>query len=114
MAKQATVNAILTSKVVFLNWINGFIVFPFSSPLRYFPPFAGPEKAKNQRAVILRLIQIRLAGSSLEKISLVSQDYSPELRIADSFTSRCNDTQAIRDHRGCFCLQRGSIATASP
>ena len=54
--------------------INGFMVLPFFSPLRLDFWTAGPEETKNPAGQnVLRLIQIRLATQSLEKIWPVSQ-----------------------------------------
>jgi len=51
------------------------MVLPFFPPLRLISAVAGPEEAKNLAGQkFVRLIQIRLATSSFEKISTVSQD----------------------------------------
>jgi hypothetical protein len=58
----------------------------FLSPAVLILRFAGPEETKNQRGggTVLRLIQIRLAMLSFEKISLACQDNSAQPRIAAS------------------------------
>ena len=51
------------------------MVLPFFSPLRLISAIAGPEETKNLAGQnVLRLIQIRLATSSLEKIWPECQD----------------------------------------
>jgi hypothetical protein len=45
------------------------MVLPFVAPLGYVCASAGPDETKNQREEILRLIQIRLAMSSLENLA---------------------------------------------
>src|SRR4030095_3501546 len=46
------------------------MVLPFFPPLSWFLGLRRPEEAKNLAGEVLRLIQIRLATPSLERISL--------------------------------------------
>ncbi len=58
---------------------------------------AGPEGAKNLAGEnVLRLIRIRLATPSLQKISPACQANSPQVRIADS--SSRNAVSFLFDH----------------
>src|SRR6266513_2812342 len=85
MAKQATANATLTSKVVFLNWINGSIVFPFRSPATLLSSVCGSGRGEEPSGEdVLRLIQDPLATPSVAKILPTCQTHSQQARIADS------------------------------
>ena|SRR5438552_5893355 len=74
------------------SWVLAFFSLPRLSQL-----VAGREEAKNPSGGnVLRLIQIRLATLSFEKIALGCQDNSPQAKIADptsrngvNFSSTC-------------------------
>ena len=72
-------------RVTPFSGINRFMVLPFFSPLRLDFWTAGPEETENPAGrKALRLIQIRLATSSLAKIRLASQDNSAQRGSPDS------------------------------
>jgi hypothetical protein len=61
------------------------MILPFFSPATLILRIAGPEGAKNLAGKnVLRLIQIRLTTSSVEKITPACQANSLRARIADS------------------------------
>jgi hypothetical protein len=62
----------------------GVMVFSFHSPAVLLLGIAGPEEAKNRRANVLRLIQIRLATLSFEKSRLPVKPNRPQARIVVS------------------------------
>ena len=56
-----------------LSRISGFIDISFLFPRRVDSAIAGLEEAKNPAGKILRLIQIRLMTSSVEKLANLSK-----------------------------------------
>src|SRR5260370_41054319 len=107
MAKQATVNATLTSKVVFLNWINRSIVFPFRSPATLLSSVCGSGRGEEPSGEdVLRMIQDPLATPSLAKILPTCQTHSQQARIAlsnstnaVSFSSACTFSHSPKSNR---------------
>ena len=71
----------MRSGAVVLGRISGFMVRPVLFPRYVDFGIAGPEETKNLAGEnVLRLIQIRLATPSFEKISPVSQDRNDACR----------------------------------
>jgi hypothetical protein len=96
------------------------MVLPFFFPLRCFSGIAGPEETKNKRKKFLRLIQIRLATSSLEKMSLACQTETitwSAARMVDMPSQncwrmiQCNKVRVskVRDGEGAIASTRGRV-----
>jgi hypothetical protein len=82
--------------VALLSWISGFMVLPFFFPLRLFCDCGSRGGEEHSGGNALRLIQIRLATVSFDKILLGCQDNSLPARTIDSsstnavsFSSAC-------------------------
>ena len=73
------------------------VIFAFlSSPLSYFLRLRVRKRRGTRGEIVLRLIQIRLATSSLERISPACQANSPRPRIADSSSTNAVSFSSAR------------------
>src|SRR5439155_1561139 len=73
------------------------VIFAFlSSPLSYFLRLRVRKRRGTRGELVLRLIQIRLATSSLERISPACQANSPRPRIADSSSTNAVSFSSAR------------------